>query len=60
MASESKIKANNRFNKANTKVVSLRLNFNTDADIIQKLNEVDSKMGYIKSLIRKDVQAQKK
>ena len=60
MATEAQIRANNKFNKANTKMVSLRLNYNTDADIIKKLDEVDSKMGYIKELIRKDLQTQKK
>lgn len=60
MASEAKIKANNKFNKANTRMVSLRLNYNTDADIIKRLDEVDSKMGYIKELIRKDMQTKKK
>lgn len=60
MASEAKIRANNKFNKANTRMVSLRLNYNTDADIIKKLDEVDSKMGYIKELIRKDLQTKKK
>lgn len=60
MATEAQIRANNKFNKANTKMVSLRLNYNTDADIIKKLDEVDSKMGYIKELIRKDLQTKKK
>lgn len=60
MASEAKIRANNKFNKANTRMVSLRLNYNTDADIIKRLDEVDSKMGYIKELIRKDMQTKKK
>lgn len=60
MATEAQIRANNKFNKANTKMVSLRLNYNTDADIIKRLDEVDSKMGYIKELIRKDIQAKKK
>ena len=60
MATEAQIRANNKFNKANTKMVSLRLNYNTDADIIKRLDEVDSKMGYIKELIRKDMQARKK
>ena len=59
MASEAKIRANNKFNKANTRMVSLRLNYNTDADIIKRLDEVDSKMGYIKELIRKDMQTKK-
>ena len=60
MASEAKIRANNKSNKINTTMVCVRLNYNTDADIIKKLDEVDSKMGYIKELIRKDMQTQKK
>lgn len=60
MASEAKIRANNKSNKINIKMICLRLSYNTDADIIKKLDEVESKMGYIKELIRKDMQAQKK
>lgn len=60
MASEAKIRANNKSNKINTKMICLRLSYNTDADIIKKLDEVESKMGYIKELIRKDMQAQKR
>lgn len=60
MASEAKLKANEKYLKANTKIVSLRLNYNTDKDIIKKLDEVESKMGYIKELIRKDLQKEKK
>ena len=60
MASEAKIRANNKSNKINTKMICLRLSYNTDADIIKKLDEVESKMGYIKELIRKDMQALKK
>lgn len=60
MASEAKIRANNKSNKINTKMICLRLSYNTDADTIKKLDEVESKMGYIKELIRKDMQAQKK
>ena len=60
MASEAKIRANNKSNKINTKMICLRLSYNTDADTIKKLDEVESKMGYIKKLIRKDMQAQKK
>lgn len=60
MASEAKIRANNKSNKINTKMICLRLSYNTDADIIKKLDEVESKMGYIKELIRKDMQVQKK
>lgn len=60
MASEAKLRANSKSNKINTKMICVRLSYNTDADIIKKLDEVDSKMGYIKELIRKDMQAQKK
>ena len=60
MASEAKFRANSKSNKINTTMVCVRLSYNTDADIINKLDEVDSKMGYIKELIRKDMQTKKK
>lgn len=60
MASEAKLRANSKSNKINTKMICIRLSYNTDADIIKKLDEVDSKMGYIKELIRKDLQTKKK
>lgn len=60
MASKAKIRANNKSNKKNTKMICVRLSYNTDADILKKLDEVDSKMGYIKKLIRKDMQTKKK
>lgn len=56
MASEAKLRANSKSNKINTKMICVRLSYNTDADIIKKLDEVESKMGYIKELIRKDIQ----
>ena len=60
MASEAKLRANSKSNKKNTKMICVRLSYNTDADIIKKLDEVSSKMGYIKELIRKDLQTIKK
>lgn len=60
MASKAQLKANEKYIKANTKTICVRLNYNTDKDIINKLDEVDSKMGYIKELIRKDLQTKKK
>ena len=60
MASKAKIRANNKSNKKNTKTICVRLSYNTDADILKKLDEVKSKMGYIKELIRKDLQTKKK
>lgn len=35
--------------------VSIKLNNNSDADIISYLDILDNKQGYIKSLIRKDI-----
>ena len=45
-----------RYNKANTTTVLLSLNKRTDADIIGRLQEVGNKQGYVKSLIRRDMQ----
>ena len=45
-----------RYNKANTTTVLLRLNKRTDADIIGRLQEVGNKQGYVKTLIRRDMQ----
>lgn len=41
--------------KANTTSERLKLNNNTDKDILQKLASVPSKQGYIKRLIREDM-----
>lgn len=56
MVSESQKKASAEFNKRKTVQVALRLNIDTEKDIIEKLNQVPSKMGYIKDLIRKDIE----
>jgi len=56
--SEAKVRANARYNAANTKQVALRLNTHTDADVLERLDslEGESKMGYIKRLIREDIE----
>jgi len=53
--SEAAKRAQAKWDKANTIRVQMKLNTTTDADIIRKLEEVDSKQGYIKDLIRKDI-----
>lgn len=40
---------------AHTQRIALKLNLNTDADVLAKLASVESKQGYIKALIRKDL-----
>ena len=47
--------AKNKWDRENTVVVTMKLNRNTDADILEKLNSVDNKQGYIKDLIRADI-----
>ena len=54
MTSKAQIKASNKYNKENTFTLCLRLNKETDKDIIEILERVDSKQGYIKNLIRSD------
>ena len=46
----------NRYNKLNTTTLCIRLNRKTDTDIIERLKAVHSKQGYVKRLIRADIQ----
>ena len=46
----------NRYNKRNTTTLCIRLNRKTDTDIIERLKAVHSKQGYVKRLIRADIQ----
>ena len=55
MASKAVQKAVRKFEKENCKKALLVLNKKTDEDIIKKLDEVPSKQGYIKEVIRKDI-----
>lgn len=54
--SEAQRKANTKFNKEHTTLITVRLNHNHDTDILQKLEEVPIKQGYIKKLIRDDIE----
>jgi hypothetical protein len=55
MATEAQKKASARYDANNTVRVNLKLNLNTDTDILKKLEGVANKNGYIKELIRKDI-----
>lgn len=44
-----------RYDRENIVRLSMKLNKKTDADILERLGNVPSKQGYIKSLIRKDI-----
>ena len=50
-----KYKAQERYDQENTVQIRLKLNKGTDSDILDKLNAVDNKQGYIKQLIREDI-----
>lgn len=56
MATEAQKKASARYDANNTVRVNLKLNLNTDMDILEKLEGVANKNGYIKELIRKDIE----
>ena len=53
--SKAQLRAQAKYDKDNTVQVKLKLNKKTDADIIKRLSETDSKQGYIKELIRLDI-----
>lgn len=55
MVSEAQIRAQARYDKTHTKGVYLKLNLQSDKDIIEKLGAVENRQGYIKDLIRKDI-----
>ena len=44
-----------KYDKANTKQIKLKLNTTTDADILEFLDNTDNKQGTIKRLIRDEI-----
>ena len=44
-----------KYDKTNTTQIRMKLNVKTDADILEKLESVGNKQGYIKTLIRADI-----
>lgn len=52
---QSRIKASIKYNAKNVKQIKLNLNRKTDADIIEALEASGNIQGYIKDLIRKDL-----
>ena len=55
MVSEAGLRAQYKYDKSNTQQVMLKLNRNTDADILMKLDSMENRQGYIKELVRKDM-----
>jgi hypothetical protein len=54
-SSEAAKRAVRRYDEKRTRQIKLKLNVGTDADILEKLDSVPNKQGYIKQLIRDDL-----
>jgi hypothetical protein len=48
--------AKKRWDKENTTFIGLKLNNNTDAKLIKKLKSVPNRQGYLKQLIKADIE----
>lgn len=58
MVTEAQKRAQKKYDDANRdkfKFIQLKLNRETDADVVEKLEKVSSMQGYIKQLIREDL-----
>ena len=55
MSSEKKERPQERFDRLNSKVYRVKVMTRTEQDIVQKLDSVPNKAGYIKQLIRQDI-----
>ena len=49
-------RASMKYDRSNTTDVRIKLNNKNDADILERLQEVENKQGYIKALIRADIE----
>lgn len=56
MVTEAQIRAQKKYDAENTRQVHLKLNRRNDGDVLEKLDSVPSKQGYIKRLIRADME----
>jgi len=52
-STEAQLKASRKYDQNNTKLIQLKLNKKTDADILEFLDGLDNRQGFIKELIRK-------
>lgn len=57
--SDKKKISNKKYHDKNTTVYTFRCVHSTDADIVEKLNSLSNKAGYIKQLIRDDLKNNK-
>ena len=58
MATEAALRAQKKYDQANKdkyKNIFIKVNRETEADIVEKLESVDNVQGYVKGLIRSDI-----
>ena len=60
MISDAKRKTNMDYDRKNTKLIGMKLNKNTDADILEYLSTQENIQGYLKRLIREDMKREEK
>lgn len=56
MTTEAQKKAVRKYNAANVKAFTFKLNRKTDKDILEHMEEISNKQGYLKSLVRADIE----
>lgn len=52
---ERKVTPQERYDQTNTTQIKLKLNLKADSDILEKLESVPNKSGYLKKLIHDDI-----
>ena len=55
-ATKEQIKYIDEWQKENLKRITIKLNKHTDADILEYLDGLDNRQGYLKALIREDME----
>lgn len=58
--SEAQMRANNKYEKAHIRQILLKFHKTYDAEIIEKLDSLDSKNNYVRQLILQDLEREKK
>lgn len=59
MMKNKQSQASIKYDKNNTKRIFIKLNINSDKDILEYLETKSNKQGYIKELIRNEIRATK-
>lgn len=54
--SEAKLRSNARYKDRNCKTITMSLCYNTDGDLIEYLTSMENRQGYLRQLIRNDME----